>query len=127
MGPWNDLVNEVKQLESESTELDLQTSEDIINFVADNTFVEGASLRDTYPEIEDILVQMRNVTATYDEKMNWDEIYLTPVTLQSYYEYEEVEEEPRCPLGEKIRETLVNNGFDAAVVEEWLTNSGASW
>lgn len=63
--------------------------------------------------------------------MNWDEFYLTPVTLQSYhndYDYteEETYEEPRINFGEMIRETLLENGFDQAVVEQWLSDSSVA-
>jgi len=33
--------------------MSLETDEEVIRYLADNTFVDGVSLMDTYPEIED--------------------------------------------------------------------------
>ena len=37
----------------------METDEEVIRFIADNTFVDGASLSDTYPEIEDWITEMK--------------------------------------------------------------------
>ena len=56
--PWNDFVTEAERIQRERDQLDIQTTEDVVNFIANNTFVDGKSLQDTYPEIQEFLAQM---------------------------------------------------------------------
>ena len=57
--PWNNFVDEAEKLALEDDELRLETDEEVIRFIADNTFVDGVSLSDTYPEIEDWITEMK--------------------------------------------------------------------
>ena len=57
--PWNSFVDEAEGLALEDKKLELDTDEEVIRYLADNTFVDGVSLMDTYPQIEDIIAQMK--------------------------------------------------------------------
>ena len=56
--PWNNFVTEAERIQRSRDQLDIQTTEDVVNFIANNTFVDGKSLQDTYPEIQEFLAQM---------------------------------------------------------------------
>lgn len=43
----------------EDDQLRLETDEEVIRFIADNTFVDGVSLSNTYPEIEDWITEYK--------------------------------------------------------------------
>ena len=47
--PWNSFVDEAEGLALEDDTLRLETDEEVIRYLANNTFVDGDSLMDTYP------------------------------------------------------------------------------
>ena len=47
--PWNKLVSDVESLIISGDYKDTKTTEEMITFVADNTFVDGVSLNDSFP------------------------------------------------------------------------------
>jgi len=51
----------------------MQTDEDIILFISNNTFVDGVSLSETYPQISDWITEMKN-SANFEEMFNFDAI-----------------------------------------------------
>lgn len=51
----------------------METDEEIIRFISDNTFVDGASLTETYPEINEWIADMKNST-DWESIYNFDEI-----------------------------------------------------
>ena len=71
--PWNDFVTRAEQLSVEDAELDMQTDEEIIRFISDNTYVDGTSLTDTYPEINEWIADMKNST-DWEAVFNYDAI-----------------------------------------------------
>ena len=47
--PWNSFVDSAEALALEDDTLRLETDEEVIRYLANNTFVDGVSLMDTYP------------------------------------------------------------------------------
>ena len=93
--PWNDFVTRAEELSIEDAKLDAQTDEEIIRFIADNTFVDGVSLTDKYPQIDEWINEMK-ASANWEEFFNFEPIRTpvddpTPVTMT--YDYY-VEPEP---------------------------------
>jgi len=133
--PWNDFVSRAEQLSVEDAELDMQTDEEIIRFISDNTYVDGASLTDTYPEINEWIADMKNST-DWEAIMNYDAIRAPmnttqPIMLQSnyedpyYYDDEYVEEPTKFESAmneamDKIQDKAVEYGFDPTVAKQWL-------
>jgi len=39
--------------------MDLKSDEEIINFVAENTYLDGKSLKEVFPQVEDYLASLR--------------------------------------------------------------------
>lgn len=70
--PWNDFVTEAERIQRRQDQLDIQTTEDVVNFIANNTFVDGKSLQDTYPEIQEFLAQMVTEGEAQSEAFNLD-------------------------------------------------------
>jgi len=68
--------------------MDAQTEEDVIRFVAENTYVDGGRLADVFPQIEDYIAQVQHEADTLGEKFNFDAIRI-PRTLQYYNNYED--------------------------------------
>ena len=135
--PWNDFVYRAEEFAVEGAELDMQTDEEIIRFIADNTFVDGVSLTDKYPQIDEWIAEMK-------EQADWEEFYdfepllkpvnddATPVVLQSsYYDNEteewvyEQSEWEKCK--EEMRNKLVSYGYDTEVAKAWIESSGETW
>ena len=96
--PWNDFVSSAESLAKEGKSLDMQTSEDVINFVAKNTYVDGQSLNDKFPEIQQFLTEAKAEADAQEEAFNLDQLrapvamhrladgsFVAPRTLQ--YDY----------------------------------------
>ena len=71
--PWNDFVDRAEELSIEDAKLDAQTDEEVIRFISDNTFVDGVSLTDKYPQIDEWITEMKE-NANYEEFFNFDPI-----------------------------------------------------
>ena len=149
--PWNAFVDEAEALAREDDELRLETDEEVIRYLSENTFVDGVSLMETYPQIEDWITQMK-AEAIKPEFYDWDAIKVpengqielpeeevpAPVVLQEaayvgepvYYEdpaiYNQTHE-PWAIAMEEMRTKLIEYGYDREVAEEWFTTSGAEW
>ena len=133
--PWNDFVTRAEELSVEDAKLDAQTKEETIRFVADNTFVDGVSLTEKYPEIDQWINDMKD-NANWEEFFNFDPIRIpvdepTPVALmkiaveEEYVEiYEPTAFEKAC---EEMKSKMVKYGYDPAVAEAWFESNGASW
>lgn len=90
-------MTRAEELSVEDAKLDAQTDEEVIRFVADNTFVDGVSLTDTYPEIDEWITEMKE-NANWEEFFNFDPIRIpvdeptpVPVTMtydEDYYYYD---------------------------------------
>jgi len=144
--PWNSFVDQAEALALEDDTLRLETDEEVIRYLSNNTFLDGVSLMDTYPEIEDWITQMK-AEAIKPEFYDWDMIKApedgqiefpteepVPVTMQSYEEAALVEEEmygqahePWAKAMDEMRNKLVEYGYDREVAEAWFTTSGAEW
>lgn len=49
--PWDNFVTRAEDLMIEGKNMDAQTSEEVIRFVSDNTFMDGRSLSDIFPNV----------------------------------------------------------------------------
>ena len=149
--PWNSFVDEAEALAREDDELRLETDEEVIRYLSENTFVDGVSLMETYPQIEDWITQMK-AEAIKPEFYDWDTIKIpengqielpeeeapVPVVLQEaayvgepvYYEepviYNQTHE-PWAQAIDEMRTKLIEYGYDRELAEEWFTTSGAEW
>ena len=47
--PWDDFVTRAEELTVSGAKMDMQTKEEVISFIAENTFVDGVSLSETFP------------------------------------------------------------------------------
>ena len=47
--PWNDFLTQAETISRANDQLDIQTTQDVVNFVADSTFVDGRSLNEAFP------------------------------------------------------------------------------
>ena len=90
-------MGRAEELSIKDAKLDAQTDEEIIRFIADNTFVDGVSLTDKYPQIDEWINEMK-ASANWEEFFNFDPIRIpvdeatpTPITM-TYDNY--VESEP---------------------------------
>lgn len=134
--PWNDFVTRAEELSIEDAKIDAQTEEEIIRFVADNTFVDGVSLTDKYPEIDQWIADMK-AQANYEEFFNFDPIRIpveepTPVYMQTYIEYDPVYYPEPAPVDytpeptpfekacEEMKNKFIEYGYDPAVAEAWF-------
>lgn len=53
--PWNNFVTEAERLVISGDLADAESQTEVISFVAENTFVDGVSLAEAFPEIEQII------------------------------------------------------------------------
>lgn len=58
--PWNAFIDRAEQISDEDVEIGMQTDQEYIRFIAENTFVDGKSLSEVYPQIEDFLTYYRD-------------------------------------------------------------------
>jgi len=49
--PWNDFLTKAEELTVRGIEMDAKTDQEIVTWVASNTFVDGESLYDKYPQV----------------------------------------------------------------------------
>ena len=136
--PWNDFVTRAEDLSVEDANLDMQTDEEVIRFIADNTFVEGVSLTDKYPEIDTWIAEMK-AQADWEQYFNFDAIRIpveeapvpAPVTMQAdyYYDDETYVEEPTEfeQAMTEIKNQVMEYGYDPEVVTAWFESTGVSW
>lgn len=116
----------------------MQTDEEIIRFISDNTFVEGVSLTDKFPQIDSWIEEMK-AQANWEEFYNYDAIRIPteetvtpPVVLQTVTPSTEVEPAEPEPTKFEIAMTELEGklnewGYDQATVQSWLESTGASW
>ena len=62
-----------------------------MRFVAENTFVDGKSLSEIYPKIEDFLTQYRAASDNLDEMISFDAFRTTPTNLRKLGGYIDLE------------------------------------
>ena len=83
--PWNDFVTQAESLDREGAEMDIATMEEMITFIANNTFIDGASLSETFPSIKEYLQIAEQEALEQSSQMSLDALKINPVMLQSYY------------------------------------------
>ena len=59
----------------------MQTTEEVINFIANNTYIDGKSLNHKFPGIQDWLTQAKAEADAKQEAFNLDQIR-APITMQ---------------------------------------------
>jgi len=145
--PWNDFVSKAETIFQKGADIDVKANEDVINFVADNLYVNGESLQEKFPQIAEYLANVRQEADTMAEMFNLDAIRVTKdedwseleprmsvTLLQGYYKEEcfdwgceETWVSPGDQIAEKVGEQIISYGFDPTVVEEWFQNNGETW
>ena len=118
-------MTRAEELSVEDAKLDAQTDEEVIRFIADNTFVDGVSLTDKYPQIDEWINEMK-ANANWEEFFNFDPIRIpvdepTPVTMtydtySTDYDYY-VEPEPTkfAQACEEMKNKMIEYGYDPEV------------
>lgn len=112
----------------------------MIQFVADNTFVDGQTLSEVFPRVNDFLAAIESQATTFQERFNLDGLRMTPVNLKRgdyyyddyyyddyYYEEDSKFEQAMEAVGEKIGEAAISYGFDPELVESWFEEKGTAW
>ena len=57
--PWNDFLDSAEALIIKDHAMDTKTDEEVISYIIDNTWVDGQSLREMFPEVEQVFTHMR--------------------------------------------------------------------
>ena len=80
--PWNAFLDRAEQISDEDIKIGMQTDQEYITFIAENTFVDGKSLKEVFPQIEEFLAYYRDSESAIDDKyFNFDAFRMTPRTL----------------------------------------------
>lgn len=139
--PWSDFLEQSEELMEEGQEMDIETTEEMITFVAENTFINGVSLADTFPGIESFLEAMDDSADNLEDRFNLESLDVTPRNLQAMPECywdesnelvchdmeEMLEEESRGErIINRIHDKVISYGFDPEVVEAWFESTGES-
>ena len=53
--PWDDFLTKVEELTVRGIEMDAKTDQEVVTWVTQNTFVDGESLYEKYPQVQDVL------------------------------------------------------------------------
>jgi hypothetical protein len=147
--PWNDFLTKVEDLTVRGMQMGAKNDQEIITWMAQNTFVDGESLYDKYPQVEDVLAGIQAQADHNSEVFSLDALRATPNALyykhhslqseMNYdspdYYYEEGEwEEPSHPVRDHFEEemqkkadNLMSYGFDPEVVNRWFEDTSASF
>ena len=80
--PWNDLMSKASSLAAQREQLNAVTADEAITFVAENTFIDGKSLKSLFPQIESVLATLESEADTIEGRFNLDAFKITPKTLQ---------------------------------------------
>ena len=80
--PWNDFLTQAEKLSDEYVESGIQTDQEIMRFIAENTFVDGKSLSEVFPQFEDFLASYREEALVWDDWFNFDAFKRTPRNLK---------------------------------------------
>ena len=126
----------------------MQTDQERIRFISENTFIDGQSLISRLPEIEQFLTEYRtqadNVEFSFEKlqipvhQLNT----LTKLTTENgmvggyldeegnyvpnndiYYDTQAFSEQ----IKDALSDALVSYGYDPDVAQEWLLNKGETW
>ena len=149
--PWHAFLDQAEQLSDENFKMGMQNSEEVISYIADNTFVDGKSLNEIFPEIEEFMAEYRDskgeVESEVDEYFNFDWLRMTPRTLAKRSgvdhpnqamvaegEDSDDDEDSSHRAGEKlekvcdkIESAVVSYGYDPEVAKAWLQDKSKSW
>ena len=75
-------MDRAEQISDEDIKIGMQTDQEYITFIAENTFVDGKSLKEVYPQIEEFLAYYRDSESAIDDKyFNFDAFRMTPRAL----------------------------------------------
>ena len=131
----------------EGQKQDLDNFEDVVNFIADNTFMDGEALSSRFPGIADWLAANRAEAESFEEMFNLDQLRITPNVLlgewvctsenidpygNTYCEdgyYDGVGKKIADGLeeaGEVIADAFISYGFEPEVAAEWFMNHSAA-
>ena len=81
--PWNGFLTRAEDLSIEDALISMDTDEEVIRFVAENTFLDGESLNAVFPMIEEFLVEYRaQGEDDLDKIFNFDDFRITPRNLK---------------------------------------------
>ena len=89
--PWNDFLTQAEKLSDEYVESGIQTDQEIMRFIAENTFVDGKSLSEVFPQFEDFLASYREEALVWDDWFNFDAFRRTPRNLKKLGGYFDAE------------------------------------
>ena len=134
--PWNKLVSEAESLIVSGSLADLKTVDEVISFVASNTFVDGVALSEVLPEYEEFIQEMysRHEQMSTELSSALDNIrspHAMHVVMQESLEYVQAEPTPAEQAYEefvsKLGEAVISYGYNPEVVDAWFQETGSSW
>ena len=79
--PTENFMTRAENLSDEGREIGLKTDEEIVRFVANNTFVDGESLNEIYPQVEEFLTAYRAEAGKLDQVLDFNLFRKTPKSL----------------------------------------------
>ena len=149
--PWDDFLTKVEDLTVRGMDMGAKNDQEIITWMAQNTFVDGESLYDKYPQVQDVLAGIQAQADHNKEVFSLDALRATPNAL--YYKHHSLQsemnydmppaeyadwEEPSHPARdameqawnedmEQAAENLMSYGFDPEVVNRWFEDKSASF
>ena len=74
-----------EEISNTAKELDQKTAEEVITYIADTAFIDGKSLSDMFPHIDEFLADMEEEADTLEERFNMNALLRTPVNLKAYH------------------------------------------
>ena len=80
--PTENFMARAENLSDEGREIGLQTDEEIVRFVANNTFVDGESLNEIYPQVEEFLTAYRAEAGKLDQVLDFNLFRKTPKKIK---------------------------------------------
>ena len=80
--PWNDFLALAGDLSHKFVSEGMKTDAEVVQFISENTFVDGKSLSEIYPAIADFLTEYRSASDNLSEDtFNFDAFRMTPRNL----------------------------------------------
>lgn len=148
--PTREFLDNAEELDKAGSTLDLKTSLDISNFVTENVFVDGTSLDEMFPQIDEALAEYESyaqgeidtIEYSFDNESHslkrrrrpkvaqyyYDDSYYSSYD-DSYYNDYSYDQGPTFfeKTAEKIAEVATANGYDQSEVDSWFSTKESAW
>lgn len=85
--PLQDFAEAAETLKTKEKLNELNTTSEVISWIADNTFVDGTSLRDINPDIDELLANLNHEAESLEDRFFLRAISATPRTIRGEAEF----------------------------------------